>query len=298
MVYSFGGMSDPGMKAVNQDCASWCLAECGGERIVLLAVCDGMGGLAHGELASAGVATEFEAWFRREISALSCRPDRMDLVRQQWDQLIGQKNAQLCQQPAQMGTALAVLLLWEEDYLLVNVGDVRGYLLRDRLEQLSVDQSYVSNLVATGRLSREEARRHPNRNILLQCIGADDAVEPVFSAGKTRNGDIYLLCSDGLVHEIWDAEIETLLKESCRAVQGDVLQNGIEELIRRARQRGEIDDITAIAVRQDGSPRRRACPDDRGGLGRLFDRGKRPQDQASPLCLERTERLGVQGEGL
>lgn len=300
MIYAFGGVSDRGRKPLNQDCASYQLARLDKEHVALVTVCDGMGGLEHGERASASVLRAFAAWFRREIPVLAERRDRMEVARWQWGRLLEQQNLTLCRQAqggVQMGTAMAAVLLWEDSYLTVNVGDVRGYLLRDRLQQVTVDQSFVAEAVAAGRLTPEEARVHPQRNILLQCVGVNEQVQPVFSEGKTKGNDAWLLCSDGFVHELWDAEMEALLSGKGTGAPGEALQTGLEELLSRARQRGETDDITAIAVRQTGTPLHKKFPEDRNWIQRKLGKDQPQIAQPVPLELLQEVFLGAAAQG-
>lgn len=293
MVCSFGGESSQGHKGHNEDCACYYLAQQGEDLIIFLGVCDGLGGLEHGELASSSVLSSFAGWFQREVPQLagSCR--HMELAKQQWEQLAVRENQRLYSmghaQHTRMGTAMAALLLWGEDYLLMNVGDVRGYLLRGGLRQITVEQSYVAREVEAGRLSQAEVRHHPYRNILLQCIGAGQSMEPAFSVGKIQMGDTFLLCSDGLCHELWDAEIEALLNSASAA--GEALQWGIEELVRRVRQRGEQDDITAVAIKLD-----MASASKRRGPIWPFGR-RRAAAPLIPLQIERSVWLGARPEG-
>lgn len=297
MIYSFGGLSSYGSKKLNQDCAYYCLAECGEEYIAFLVVCDGMGGLEHGELASTTVLSAFEMWFQREIPSLANRFDRMEQVRLQWNELLDYENRHLYeisqQQNIQMGTALAALLLWEDSYLSVNVGDVRGYLLRNRLEQLTVDQSYVAEQVAAGRLTQDEARVHPGQHILLHCIGLEKKLEAVFTSGKTQDNDIYLLCSDGFTHKLWDAELEALLRDQRSTALGDSLQDGLTELVFRARQRGEQDDITAIAIRQDGKPYHKKFPGNTGWRAKFAGKKKPQSEHYQTMRLQQAVHLGA-----
>jgi protein phosphatase len=150
-----------------------------------------------------------------------------------------------------MGTTASVLIVAGRRYLIGQVGDSRIYLMRDGgLRQLTKDHSYVQEQVDAGFLTPEQARYHPYSNVITRCVGASDDVDPDTFAGETRDGDIFLVASDGLTGMVDDRRLQQLL--SSRAEP----QRIVDSLIAEANGRGGLDNITAIIVqvRQTGDP--------------------------------------------
>jgi hypothetical protein len=141
-------------------------------------------------------------------------------------------------------TALAVLTTADGERLaLANVGDSRAYALRKgRLVQLSVDHSYVQELIATGQLTSDEARLHPNRNIVTRALGIEPDIEIDAWTLPLVRGDRFLLCSDGLVDEVVDDTIAELLAGI------DDPQEAADQLVATANRHGGRDNITVIVV--------------------------------------------------
>jgi len=179
----------------------------------LFAVADGMGGHNAGEVASALTTQLLGALPQGAVST----PEAFVEVVQQINQSIFQAATATTEQRG-MGTTLTALAVVANDdsaepphMVLANVGDSRAYLLRDsQLRQLSVDHSYVQELVTEGLLTADEARTHPRRNIVTRALGIDFAVSVDSSVIPIIAGDRFMLCSDGLVDEVPPSEIESL----------------------------------------------------------------------------------------
>lgn len=254
MNYAVAIRSEKGHKERNnQD--SYCMRRIsvpsGGE-LLFSVVCDGMGGLADGELASTMVVEMFARWFDDSVEAMPALCARgFHEIKRQWAELIREAHGCLLikgqTEATRSGTTLVALLAYGTRYLAVCVGDSRIYERGQTLIQLTNDQSLVAKEVAAGRITADEARHHPQRNILLQCIGAGGEVLPEFSEGVLHSDSIYLLCTDGLVHELsWGEMCE--LMDPLKVRMQDALGLILEEEISLCRQRGESDDITGILV--------------------------------------------------
>ena len=130
-----------------------------------------------------------------------------------------------------------------EVFALANVGDSRTYLIRHgKLRQLTIDHSYVQELVAEGHINRDEARNHPRRNIVTRALGIEPAVRVDSWTLPIVRGDRYVLCSDGLVDEVIDDDIASVLIET------EDPQRAADELVRVANERGGHDNITVVVV--------------------------------------------------
>ena len=145
-----------------------------------------------------------------------------------------------------MGTTLTALILKQDEGILAHVGDSRCYRLREGVfEQLSRDHTLVARLVEQGVIPPEQARYHPQRNVIRQAVGVADPSEPLEPDIETfalQAGDLYLLCSDGLTDMVDDAEIEAVLRE-------EPPTRAAWRLVDRALANGGRDNITVVLVR-------------------------------------------------
>lgn len=267
MEYMIAAYTDTGIqKETNQDsiCVRRAMVPEVGE-VALAVVCDGMGGLKKGEVASAAAVSAFGSWFDRSLPLLVplCGCD-FSKVRQQWVSLLSELHEDLKAYAAQtgssLGTTVAAMLTYGDRYLCANVGDSRVYERKKILRQLTQDHSLVAREVAAGRITEEESRHHPQRNVLLQCLGAGNEISPSFIEGRVQHDALYLLCSDGLVHELYSEELRDRLDPAwlnSKSALTDAL-SGMTELCKR---RGETDNISAILLKTSESS---YVPDQKG----------------------------------
>lgn len=201
-------MTHPGLvRHNNEDVVACVLPDRSGiARGALVLVADGMGGHAAGEVASALAADTIRRFFREHGGP----PDTMlkAAFAAANDAILERGRADpAC---AGMGTTCTALALRGDAAFLAHIGDSRAYLLRDgRFEQISEDHSLVAQLVRDGALTREQARRHPQRHVILRALGVEPTAEPaVWPQGlPLRRGDNFVLCSDGLSDLIDDRTI-------------------------------------------------------------------------------------------
>ncbi|WP_419996576.1 Stp1/IreP family PP2C-type Ser/Thr phosphatase [Streptomyces boninensis] len=204
----------------------------------LLAVADGMGGQAAGEVASSEVISTI-VQLDEDIPGSDILTSLGTAVERANDQLrdMVEEDPQL----EGMGTTLTALLWTGQRLGLVHVGDSRAYLLRDgQLTQITQDHTWVQRLVDEGRITEEEATTHPQRSLLMRALGSGDHVEPDLSIREVRAGDRYLICSDGLSSVVTDQTIEDTLA----SYQGP--HETVQELIQLALRGGGPDNITVI----------------------------------------------------
>ncbi len=247
-------------KRINQDSACAVTAILRGVPFCMLVLCDGMGGASQGEYASRRVVTEFVRWFEQELPALEERKQYLPAVRPVWAKLLTQLDEELRaygrRHGIKLGTTATCMLFRDTEYLLAQSGDSRAYEIRRKAVQLTEDQSYVQQQVRMGLLTPEEARRHPRRNVLTDCIGGSRPSVPVTVLGQTKRNAVYLLCSDGLVHETENRELASVLSlRRCRRIPG--LQEGLAKLTEQVKRRGETDNITAVGMYAGNVPVRK-----------------------------------------
>ena len=178
MIYKIAAYSDVGIvKKTNQDSVLMKIAQTNHGKVCLCVVCDGMGGLANGELASATVIREFDDWFQKKLPGLLETPEfPIDQLRVQWDNLVMEQNRKLARYASEagtrMGTTVVAFLIVDDKYYIMNIGDSRAYMITDAIYQLTKDQTYIQYEMDLGHLTWEQAQTHPQRNVLLQCVGA------------------------------------------------------------------------------------------------------------------------------
>jgi protein phosphatase len=206
----------------------------------LLAIADGMGGQAAGEVASSEVISTIVA-LDDDVPGSDILTSLGTAVQRANDQLrmMVEEDPQL----EGMGTTLTALLWTGQRLGLVHVGDSRAYLLRDGvLTQITQDHTWVQRLVDEGRITEEEATTHPQRSLLMRALGSGDHVEPDLSIREVRPGDRYLICSDGLSGVVSHQTMEDTLA----SYQGP--QETVQELIQLALRGGGPDNITVIVA--------------------------------------------------
>ncbi|AWI29986.1 PP2C family serine/threonine-protein phosphatase [Streptomyces tirandamycinicus] len=206
----------------------------------LLAIADGMGGQAAGEVASSEVISTL-VQLDDDIPGSDILTSLGSAVQRANEQLrvMVEEDPQL----EGMGTTLTALLWTGQRLGLVHVGDSRAYLLRDGvLTQITQDHTWVQRLVDEGRITEEEATTHPQRALLMRALGSGDHVEPDLSIREVRPGDRYLICSDGLSGVVSHQTLEDALA----SYQGP--QETVQELIQLALRGGGPDNITCIVA--------------------------------------------------
>lgn len=240
------------VKTTNQDSLDIKVLNTVQGKMVFAILCDGMGGLANGEVASAALIHAFDRWAKEELPAL-CRQEIQDnVIREQWEKIIEKMNQSIKvyggRQGVKMGTTVAAILITEHRYYILNVGDSRIYEIKESINQLTTDQTVVEREVARGNMTREEAKVDTRRNVLLQCVGASDAVYPELVFGETKKDSIYLLCSDGFRHELSSEEIFGAFSPQFMT-DSNIMFQKITEAIEENKRRGERDNITAGLIR-------------------------------------------------
>ena len=206
----------------------------------LFAVADGMGGAQAGEVASQLAASALEG-------GNSDAPDGPQRI----DELIQEANRRIFDRASTdpsasgMGTTMTVALVEGMTVAIGHVGDSRAYLVRgDQMEQLTEDHSLVNELLKSGKLSEEEAQVHPQRSVITRAVGTDPDVDVDGFTIEAEEGDVFLICSDGLSDMVEDEEILEVLHQN-----RDDLDNAVKALVAAANRGGGEDNITAVAFR-------------------------------------------------
>jgi serine/threonine protein phosphatase PrpC len=234
--------------------AAWDVPRPVGRRGALLAVSDGMGGAAAGEIASAMTVESLKNWLNT---------DRGMGTQALFEGAVGEANRSVydAAQSAErrgMGATLTAVLVRGAVAHIAEVGDSRAYLVREgRIRQVTRDQSYVQMLVEQGLITRDQAESSPYRNVILQAMGQRPDVSVALGRLELRRGDRILLCSDGLSGKVLDEEMRDVLALS------DTLESAASRLIDLANERGGEDNITVVIAEATGEGLSEAGSDER-----------------------------------
>ena len=205
-------------------------------------VCDGMGGANAGDVASALAVRTFQDHIERlQTGEVSLQEGAF--LTQAVDDANRVVFRRAVEDPAceGMGTTLVGILVWDGEIWIANVGDSRAYLMRKRsLRRLTRDHSVVEDLVEQGKVTPEAARFHPQKNLITRALGTEPSVETDLFRETVQPGDILLLCSDGLVNVVTDAEIERELRS------GGTPEEICRRLLQRTLRGGAPDNVTIV----------------------------------------------------
>jgi serine/threonine protein phosphatase PrpC len=216
-------------------------------------VCDGMGGAAAGEVASSLAVDEMMRLLTGRDPAPS---EAVQSLLDHAEQAVADANAAIFSRAKHnrnlsgMGTTLVSLVTESHRAWMINVGDSRGYRIRQgradsKLEQITLDHSFVEEQLRLGRMNRAEASRSPFRNVITRALGTQVLVTPDIFELETEPGDLFLLCSDGLTRELSDPLLEAILQRDLP------LPELCLSLIKAANEAGGQDNITCLLVRAE-----------------------------------------------
>lgn len=235
------GLSDIGsVRAENQDC----FAVLPLDSSYLAVVCDGMGGAAAGRLASDMTCSTFCSVARASLEACGAEKAAQSLSAAA-DAANRAVFTRSMEDPdcEGMGSTLVALYAGSDGVILINVGDSRAYRISGgRMHKLTHDHSYVQELLDSGKITPEQARRHPRKNVITRVIGGDIAVRSDIFESEAEEGDLFLLCSDGLTNAVSADAILNICQSGtdpeaiCRALIGAALASGAR------------DNVTAVIV--------------------------------------------------
>lgn len=273
----YASYTDKGrVKKFNQDSAVTNKAATENGEILFSAVCDGMGGLNNGELASAEVVMALQEWFENDLPLVMKEGLTPERLRKSLTRVIveeDEKISQFSSMNGDCGTTLAGVFLCAGHFLCVNVGDSRVYrisrgvpellthdqtVVQDMLDNGKVkkedlgffayDKPVVQQMISAGKLTPEQVRAYTMKNTLVQCIGVEGDVVPAFTTGTYEDGDLFLLCSDGFRHKLGEEEFPDFFPEKEMTGEKRIKKcciRAVEENIAR----GERDNITVIVIR-------------------------------------------------
>lgn len=239
-------------KKINQDAFTLKVAKTPKYNLCFAVMCDGMGGLKLGELASASVVNAFSVWFEQELPVMLEKKFDIEKVKSRWNQIAVSQGKKIMEygknHGISLGTTLSAILLIGNQYITIHVGDSRIYKINNGISQITKDHTFVANEVEHKRMTQKQAETDSRKNILLQCIGASQEINCEIKSGTFSENEEFLLCSDGFRHEISSDEIYGVLAPDVMTSE-KIMRKYLVELIKLNKERNEKDNITAILIK-------------------------------------------------
>lgn len=205
-------------------------------------VCDGMGGVSGGQVASAicveKVSEALKRGYRNKMSVSSAKNLLTTAINAANSAVFKQSQENL--EFKGMGTTVVAVLVLGNLCVIAHVGDSRAYILNDQIKQITKDHSFVQLLIDTGKITEEEAKVHPDRNIITRAVGIEHVVDVEIDIVDFNNNDKLLICTDGLNGYVSDADILNVVNE-----YGD---SSTEKLVETANNAGGRDNVTVVIV--------------------------------------------------
>ncbi len=220
----------------------------------LFVVADGMGGHQAGNVASKlGVETFVKYYKMTRKKGTSIPESLLESINRSNSAVLTKASTDLDKRG--MGTTFSALLISDSKLNIVHIGDSRIYLVReDKIRRITTDHTFVEKMVSEGRITPEEARRHPQKNILYMSLGARETFHPEEIVDlDVKKNDIYLICSDGLTDMVTDDAI----KEYCQSYPPE---KAVDELITLSNKNGGLDNISVIVVEIGGKKKHSTEP--------------------------------------
>lgn len=240
------GITDIGLiRKENQD--AYLIHENPNSGYTICVVCDGMGGSAGGQLAS-NIATETFVAELNKVLVPDMEPDQLCAASSYAVSVANDSiraTAQRLTEYKYMGTTLVAAVVNKDVAVITNVGDSRAYhISKDGIVRITKDHSLVERMVDRGDITEEEARRHPNRNLITRALGPDVVAECDSYICPIKEGEYLLLCTDGLVNTATDQEI------LFEVIHGERPDSCLERLIEIAKSQGAPDNVTVVLMQK------------------------------------------------
>jgi serine/threonine protein phosphatase PrpC len=254
--FTIGAITDTGnLKKQNQDNILVKVGDGSYGEFGLFIVADGMGGLAEGETASRIIVDWFAHWWDNDLSIMLNEDENIDMhwVDNQLVKLIESINRRIIDFGMsinqKVGSTLSALFIYGDTYFIKHIGDSRIYSMNDGVVKLTEDHSWVAQQVREGKMTSDEAKIHPNRNVLTRCLGVMESIELYECMGRIKPEDDFLVCSDGFHNYLDEEEIYSHI-DLCKKEEGDI-QECLAKLLQSVKQRGAHDNVSAVLVCQN-----------------------------------------------
>lgn len=208
-------------------------------------IADGMGGHKAGEIASKDAINIIKNVFLKHREKLINKKNIFEVIEESIriaNETIYEKSLNLIEYKG-MGTTISLCYIYKSHIYIGHVGDSRIYKIKDHgIKQVTEDHSLINELIKTGKISEEEAKHHPQKNVIMRAVGTSKEIEIDISEVKFKKGEKLLLCSDGLSNMLSEEEMLGILK------MNSSLENIGEKLINMAKENGGYDNVSLILI--------------------------------------------------
>lgn len=218
-----------------------------GKNLIAAVVADGMGGHKGGMEASSFASSEIMNIINENLANFKKYTDNQ---RQKFlKNAVVKVNKTLHKMSKEdatlsgMGTTLVICIIYNNSYYVANVGDSRLYIISDEMKQITKDHSFVNELLDMGVISLEQAKNHPNKNVITRAVGTEANVEADIYTGTLNLSETILICTDGLTNMVDDNTILSMVKNGGSP---DLIT---ENLVKLAKENGGTDNITAVIIK-------------------------------------------------
>jgi serine/threonine protein phosphatase PrpC len=254
--FSIGALSEIGyVKKTNQDRILIKIGEGQHGEFGIFVVADGMGGLTAGDRASEIVIKEFKAWWDNKLALIFNKKESVsiNMIDKELNSLIINVNKKVMEFGrginSRVGTTLSMMFIHRNEYIIKHIGDSRIYKINHEITRLTQDHSWIEQQIRSGCISKQEAVNHPQKHILLQCVGVKEVLDIFETKGEISEEDKFLLCSDGFYNLL--RKNEMLKAVGAYDKNNEDVQEIVEELMGKVRIRGALDNASAILICQD-----------------------------------------------
>ena len=211
-------------------------------------MCDGLGGLEHGEVASRRTIKNFNEWWNKDLKEILKSDDIDNLIKISLENVITKSNEEIIEYSeminSKLGTTVTALFIINKEYYIVHIGDSRVYNLDKKIKQLTQDHTQYEMVRRQGKLKE---LKNIKKNVLTQCVGVNKDLKIYFNKGKVKNNTTFIVCSDGFYNKMNEKKVCKKLKS--KKLEGDSLQEYCEEFVDEVKQNGERDNITLITIK-------------------------------------------------
>lgn len=237
-------------KKINQDAFCLKIARTPTANIAFAVLCDGMGGLNDGEYASALVVNAFSSWFENEFPKMTTID--FSKINGLFKEIVIDQGKKILEygksRGISLGTTLTAILIINDKFTCVHVGDSRLYKISNAMEQITKDQTVAAHEIEQQRMTVAEAKSDRRSSILLQCVGASTVIEPEIITGSLKENEAFMLCSDGFRHQISNDEMYGVIAPHLLTSE-KVMKRCLVDLVELNKSRNEKDNITAILIK-------------------------------------------------
>ena len=208
-------------------------------------VCDGLGGENAGEVASYIAVNAADRYIKDNLETVKDQQDAKELVINSVNTANNAviQKAEAAKNLEGMSTTIVCLLVYNNMLHVANVGDSRAYaILNDKITQITKDHSVVQALLDSGKISKEQAENHPNKNVILRAVGTEEGIDVDLAVEERRAGDLWLICSDGLYDMVSNDRIAEILRSH-------PIEQAADMLLQAALDGGGSDNISLVLVK-------------------------------------------------